>query len=190
MSTDTTDTTAQAAGAVASQADTTTTTPAQAATNDSAPAADALAAKKKLDKENLQLRRERDEFAKKLKDIEDAKLSETERLTKERDELAKERESWAAERRERDARDAVIEAAGDEKIGARNPRAVYKLVKDDLEYDDKGHITNLAAVLKEAKTAYPELFGRAVGSADGGAGSRTSAGAFDMNAQIRHLAGR
>jgi DNA gyrase/topoisomerase IV subunit A len=171
------------------EADTTTTTPAQAATNDSAPAADALAAKKKLDKENLQLRRERDEFAKKLKDIEDAKLSETERLTKERDELKKEKDTWAAERRDRDARDTVIEAASDEKLAARNPRAIYRLVKDDLEFDDKGHVSNLSAVLKQAKTDYPELFGKTVGSGDGGAGSRQSGGAQDMNDWIRGVAG-
>lgn len=181
----------QADKGAASQADTSTEQQASQADTGTAQAAEAaLLAKKKLDKEAIQLRRERDELARKLREKEDAELSETERLTKERDALTKERETWAAERRERDARDAVIEAASDEKVGARNPRAVWKLVKDDLDFDDKGDITNLASVLKQAKTDYPELFGRSVGSVDAGAGSRSSGGAFDMNAMIRRSAGR
>lgn len=152
------------------------------------PAAGALSLEeaRKLRKEHQQLRKEREELTTRLKAIEDAKLSDTERLTKERDELKARETAWAAERRERDARDEVIEWAGSERVGARNPRALYKLLRDELEVDDKtGRVTNLDALLKLAKAEYPEQFGRAVGSADAGAGSRQPGGAFDMNAEIR-----
>lgn len=153
------------------------------------PAGDAISleTKKKLDKENIQLRKERDEIARKLKEFEDAKLSETERLTKELSELKDQQATWLAERRERDTRDAVIEAASDDKIGARNPRAIYRLIRDDLEFDDSGKVRNLDESLKKAKAEYPELFGKATGAAgsvNGGAGGR-NAPPQDMNALIR-----
>jgi hypothetical protein len=158
MADDTTGTTTQADGGSTSQADTTkaTTTAATSTTSstdtDKAQAAEtALLAKKKLDKEAIQLRRERDELARKVKEMEDAKLSETERLTKERDELKAREATWATERRERDQRDAAIEALSSEKVGARNPNRLYRMVKDDLEFDDKGNLTNLDAVVKQAK---------------------------------------
>ena len=179
----------------------TTTEPqagAQAAASDPKPQAGAAASpagdaisletKKKLDKENLQLRRERDEFAKKLQVLEDAKLSETERLTKELAALKDQQATWLVEKRERDTRDAVIEAASDDKVGARNPRAIYRLIRDDLEFDESGKVRNLDEALKKAKAEYPELFGKATGAAgsvNGGAGGRNGAPPTDMNALIR-----
>lgn len=148
-----------------------------------------LETKKKLDKENLQLRRERDEFAKKLQEFENAKLSETERLTKRLKELEDREATWLVEKRERDTRDAVIEAASDEKVGARNPRAVYRLIKDDLEFDESGKVQNLKAAIEKAKADFPELFGKAAGggagSVNGGAGGRGNAPPQDMNAVLR-----
>lgn len=154
------------------------------------PAGDAISleTKKKLDREAIQLRKERDELTRKLKEFEDAKLSETERLTKELKELKDQQATWLAERRERDARDAVIEAASDDKVGARNPRAIYRLIRDDLEFDESGKVRNLDEALKKAKADYPELFGKATGSAgsvNGGAGGRNGAPPTDMNALIR-----
>lgn len=147
-----------------------------------------LETKKKLDKENQQLRRERDEFAKKLKAREDAELSETERLTKELAEMKGKEATWLVEKRERDTRDAVIEAASDEKVGARNPRAVYRLIKDELEFDESGRVRNLDESIKKAKAEFPELFGKATGAAgsvNGGAGGRSGAPPQDMNAAFR-----
>lgn len=159
-----------------------------AATSPQAGESISLDTKKKLDKENLQLRRERDDFAKKLKALEDAQLSETERLTKELAELKDQQATWLVEKRERDTRDAVIEAASDEKVGARNPRAIYRLIRDDLEFDDSGKVQNLDDCIKKAKAEYPELFGKAngmTGSVNGGAGGRGNAPPQDMNAVIR-----
>jgi len=68
---------------------------------------------------------------------------------------------------------------------------VYLLVRDDLELSDDGQeILNLNAVLKRTKPIAPEFFGRVAGSADGGTGARAAAATHDMNAQIRHMAGR
>lgn len=192
MSTDASGTGAPAATTTEPQAG------AQAAASDPKPQAGAAASpagdaisletKKKLDKENLQLRRERDEFAKKLQVLEDAKLSETERLTKELAALKDQQATWLVEKRERDTRDAVIEAASDDKVGARNPRAIYRLIRDDLEFDESGKVRNLDEALKKAKAEYPELFGKATGAAgsvNGGAGGRNGAPPTDMNALIR-----
>lgn len=154
--------------------------------------------------EAKKLRREAQTLRKRLADIEadqkkakDAELSETERLKKQLKEAEDKEKTWAAERRERDARDAVIAALTDDdpkKPRAKSPnaaRAIFKLIKDDLEYDDKGEVLNLSALLSQAKKDYGDLFaGKAAGSADGGAGAQTPNGAGDMNAQIRRMAGR
>lgn len=142
-----------------------------------------LETKKKLDKEALQLRRERDELAKKLKDREDAELSETERLKKRQKELEDSNATLLAQIRDRDAREAVTVAA--RKLGALDPSATYLLVKGELRFDDKtGEVLEVDAALKKAKAEFPTLFGRAAGSADGGSGSRASA-STDMNAWLR-----
>jgi hypothetical protein len=142
-----------------------------------------LETKKKLDKENLQLRRERDDLAKKLKAREDAELSETDRLQKRAKELEDSNTALRSQIRDRDARDAVTIAA--RKLGALDPSAAYRLVRDELEFDEKtGEILDVEKALKKAKAEFPTLFGRAAGSADGGSGSRQGAAA-DMNAWLR-----
>lgn len=74
---------------------------------------------------------------------------------------------------ERDNRDAVKSEA--KKLGVNNPDLLYKAVKSDLEFDDKGNISNLAQILESAKTDFPQLFTSDAptpkGSADGGAGN-------------------
>jgi len=101
-----------------------------------------------------------------------AKLSEDERKDAE---LAETR----AQLRERDARDAVKEAAS--KAGVKNTDLFYKAVKGDLEFNDDGTIKNLKDVLESSKTEMPELYGetekpKAEGSADEGAGKNGGAG--------------
>lgn len=102
--------------------------------------------------------------AKKISDAEArAKLSEEERTKAEMDDLR-------LQIKERDARDAVNVAAA--KLGVKNSSLVYKLVKDDLEFDDKGKISNLAEVFDSAKTEYPDLFDTKPNqSIDAGAGT-------------------
>ncbi|MEK6281868.1 MAG: hypothetical protein AABN95_16060 [Acidobacteriota bacterium] len=113
----------------------------------------------------------------------DATKTETERLTGEISELK-------AQIRERDTRDAVLKAVQDKKFAARNPQAVYRLIKDELDITDTGKIKNLDEVLTQAKADYPELFGqKPSGSANGGEGANQTP-AFDMNTQLRRMAGR
>ncbi|MET0646388.1 MAG: hypothetical protein ABW208_07180 [Pyrinomonadaceae bacterium] len=86
--------------------------------------------------------------------------------------------------RERDARDLL--EAGAKEAGASNPTKVYRLIKDELEFDDKGKPTNLKEVVAKAKRDFPDEFGvkRPPGSADGAAG-RSSGTARTMNDLIR-----
>lgn len=168
----------------------------QAGNKDASPAGESISLEeaRKLRSEAKSLRARMAAAEAKVKAADDAKLSETERLQKRVKELETESERWASERRERDARDYALGVLSDEsernQFRARNPRTVYKLIKDDLQYDDEGKVTNLTELLKQAKADDPLLFGRVGSSVDGGAGSRQNAQAFDMNAQIRRMAGR
>lgn len=115
---------------------------------------------------------------------------EVERKEKEKPELERLQGELAranASLKERDARDTVIEAVSEKKYGAKNPRAVYRLVKDDLETDDKGAITNLKDVLNQAKLDYPELFITANASIDGNRGRNAAPGTVDMSDVIRQM---
>jgi hypothetical protein len=112
----------------------------------------------------------------------DATKTETERLQGKISELE-------TQLRERDARDSVLTALQSRKFTAKNPQAVYRLVKDELDVNEKGEIKNLDDVLTQAKADYPELFGlKPSGSANGGDGS-TQTAKFDMNSMIRRAAG-
>ncbi len=117
------------------------------------------------------------------KQIKDAALSEQQRSEQRVKELE-------AETRTLRARDVVAVAA--EKLGAKNTNTIFKLIKADLEYDDKGAITNLKEVLDEAKRDAPDLFGKkALGSGDGGKDNQGGReGGTSMNDFIRRSAGR
>lgn len=124
----------------------------------------------------------------KLRELEDAKLSETEKAQARVKELEAERESWQRERRELAARDAVMSEA--EKLKAKFPSKVFKLIASDIEYTDDGKPTNIPALLKATRDEFPELFLSQNGSADGGAGNGRAPSGFDMTAEIRRAAGR
>lgn len=124
-----------------------------------------------LDAERKKWQKESD---KKIADAQaKAKLSEDERKDAE---LA---ETKAA-LRERDARDAVKDAAV--KAGVKNPDLFYKAVKSDLEFDDAGNVKNLKDVLESSRTEMPELYAGAAaakptpeGGADAGEGKNPPA---------------
>lgn len=107
----------------------------------------------------------------------DSKLPDDERL-KQRAESAE------AQLRERDARDQFTDAARE--AGATNPTKIYRLVKDDIEFDEQGKPTNLKTLVATAKRDYAEEFGakKPGGSVDGGAGKEGSA-KRSMNDLIR-----
>jgi hypothetical protein len=83
---------------------------------------------------------------------------------------------------------AVRDAA--DVAGARNARAVYRLIRDDLEVADDGTVSNLDAAIKAAKKDYPEMFRVVDGGADGGRGRQDgTTQQTDMNRIIRRQAG-
>jgi hypothetical protein len=154
--------------------------------------------------EAKKLRREAQTLRNRLKTLEeaekkakDAELTETDRLKKQLKEAEDKEKAWARERQERDARDEVLAALTDDSdkntLRAKSPnsaRAIFKLVKDDFEYDADGKILNLTQVLQQAKKDYGDLFaGKSAGSVDGGKGSQSMNG-VDMNSRIRQAAGR
>ncbi len=108
----------------------------------------------------------------------DSKLSEDERL-KQRAEQAE------SQLRARDARDQLESATRE--AGASNPSKLYRLIKDDLAFDDNGKPTNVKELVAQAKRDYPDEFGakRPGGSADGGAGRGGGGAKTTMNDLIR-----
>ncbi len=98
----------------------------------------------------------------------------------ERDAAFKELQAERAER--------LVSAAA-AKVNAIRPDAVFRLVRDAIEYGDDGRPTNIDQVVSAAKKDFPELFRAATGSADGGAGGNQPGTERDMNAMIRRAAG-
>lgn len=109
-----------------------------------------------------------------------AKLTETQRLEKERDDAL-------SQVNQANARDAFITTS---KLPYEKASRLYKIVKDEIDLDDKGKPTNIAAVLKDAKTDWPEFFPPAVkGKGDGGGGNGggdDKTGGQGMDSFIRH----
>lgn len=71
--------------------------------------------------------------------------------------LATENANLRAAIRLRDARDSVTEEL--KNSGARSPALLWDVVAGDVEFDDEGKPTNIAAVLAELKASFPEQFG-------------------------------
>ncbi len=134
-------------------------------------------------KEIRALRKESASYRKRAEEYENANKTE---LQKRDDALkAADARATAAEQRLRDAnaRSAVTDAAT--KANATSTRAVYHLIRSDLEFDDEtGEPTNVAALLKGAQRDEPSLFRASNGSGDGGAGGDPNAKP-DLNALLR-----
>jgi hypothetical protein len=85
-----------------------------------------------------------------------------------------------------EARSDVVNAAIT--AGALEPDGVWKLVKEDLQFDaTTGKATNLAEVLADAKQKYPRTFGSAKPAVPGGDGGErgTPSGVANMNDILR-----
>lgn len=118
------------------------------------------------------------------KEQRDAQLSETEKLTKRAEEAE-------AKARAIEAKDAFVGAATEAK--ARNPAKLFRLYERELLFGDDGKPANIAGLLSQAKRDFPDEFGAAKGSADGGSGNGNQSaggGNSDMNRMIRQAAGR
>jgi len=98
------------------------------------------------------------------------KKAEEEKDLTELEKLKKENEDLRAANRLRDAKDSVVDALT--KAGARSTELLWKAIKDDLEFDDKGNLKNLDTLVTTIKTDYADQFGEPKPSEtiDGGAG--------------------
>lgn len=131
---------------------------------------------KQLRDEAAANRRKAADAEKKLKALEDEKLSDSEK----REKRLKELETENVQLKQQSRRSDIVAAAA--AAGAINPQRVARLIDDDAE-----DVTKAVAELKKSD-AY--LFGRpGGGGADGGAGGR-EAGSEDMNTLLRRAAGR
>jgi len=146
------------------------------------------AEKAALRKEAAKYRRELRAAEAKLREHEQAKLSETERLQQRVKELEGEVEQARKKAQTAALRSHVSQAAG--RLGFQNPTVAYRLLDlDKLEFDDDDEPKNLDALLRELLRSEPYL--ARAGSADGGEGRRSgSAAGQDMNSLIRSAAGR
>ena len=132
----------------------------------------AMATIKKLRGELKNLTKEHKEAVSKLTQIEDAQLSEAERLQKQLAEVAAERDRLAGEARRSVVNVAIADAAA--KAGAIRPDAIAKLIDLDAVQLDNGKATNAADLVKAIAADYPELFKTRPGTADAAAGKTTA----------------
>ena len=82
-------------------------------------------------------------------------------------------------------RATFIEESIKPEIGCRNPKAAYALAMADNLFDRKGN-----ADWSAIKAAAPEIFGKPSVAGNAGSGTSNPPVKADMNAYIRHLAGR
>jgi len=120
-----------------------------------------------------------------------AAMTEAEKLKLRAEAAEKERDDARTEVLRQKARSKVLDYLTDpkEKVGARNARAVLRMIEPSFEYEDDGEISNLKELVAQVKREAPELFMTSTGSANGGSG-RTTQTHVDMNAAIRRAAGR
>lgn len=125
----------------------------------------------------------------KLKEAEDAKLTDAERQAARLLELEKQVESLGGEVGKARSDSVLLAAAVDAK--SSKPEAVLRLADmTDAKRDDAGVLTKASAkdLVEKVRKGYPELFGKGVVSGDGGA--RGGAPGESMNDKLRHAAGR
>lgn len=129
------------------------------------------------------------DLQKRITALENAGKPEADQLKSQIDELKLERDSALTKLQTTAGRVAIIEAAV--KAGSPKPGLVYRLVRDNADFNDEYEVTNVAALISQAKTDAPELFRTSSGKGDGGSrdegGHSTSSGG--MNAFIRRAAG-
>lgn len=113
---------------------------------------------RKLRAEAAEYRRRLRELEQTVKQHEEAKLSETERLQQRLAELEREQAAWQRERQEHTLRYETMLAAS--RLGIVDPEAAYRLLDlTALEFDEDGRPQNLEQALKALLKARPYLAG-------------------------------
>lgn len=136
------------------------------------------------------LRAEAAEYRKKMRELEqtvkqheESKLSENEKLQKKLAELEREQALWQRERQERTLKYETMLAAS--KLGVVDPDAAYKLLDlADIEFDEDGSPKNVEKVLRGLIAKRPYLVGAAGGSPTNPARSTASPTTFTRS-QLR-----
>lgn len=112
-----------------------------------------------FEKEATQSKKRLQELESKLKEIEDAKLSDDEKKTKRLQELEEKEKTWQSERRQLQLEQAVERAAS--KLNAEYPDLVMLKVKaSEIEYGEDGRPTkeSVEAQIEQIRVDYPALF--------------------------------
>lgn len=124
-----------------------------------------------------------------IRELEQANLTDAEKRDKRLAELEAERNTWEVERQTMILRNAVWQEAS--KAGALYPDLVVQAIPlSSVKFGKDGQPENVPAVVATARTNYPALFRVAAGSGDGGAGQGAAGAAPTMNDLIRRGAGR
>lgn len=122
----------------------------------------AQAALKEVNSESAKRRKRLDELEKAETERQQAQLSETEKLTRERDGLKAQLEQAQSEAAERTKRHAVEMAAKDAKF-AKPAHYVHALIAAaglKVEIGEDGTVTGIDAAIKQLQKEMPELFER------------------------------
>lgn len=119
---------------------------------------------REAEKEGKRAAKERDDLTKRLKQLEDAQLSEQEKQTQRLTELEAEKLGWAAERQEMRLRLAVHAKAGVLGV-ADTDLALAALDRTKIEYGDDGEPSNVTDVLAALLEAKPLLKGKPAAAA-------------------------
>jgi hypothetical protein len=140
---------------------------------------------KELRAEAAKHRKEAADAKKRAQELENANLSETEKLKKEAEDGRKLAESATGKLRTANLRDALAEKGFS---GARS-KAVARLLSG-VEYDADDEPKNLDARLKAAESEFGDIAKATGGSGFDGGARGTGDQPQDMNARIRRAAGR
>lgn len=112
-------------------------------------------------------RADREALEAKVKEYEDAQLSESEKVTRDFEEAKTKATSYEQKVRELSLNYELAMAARDEKIA--DVKAAVKLADRELiEYDSAGNITNLPAVIENLKSTYSSLFSKSASAPNTG----------------------
>ncbi len=118
---------------------------------------------RKLRAEAAEHRKKRRELEEILRQLEDAKLSETERLQKRLAELEKQIADYERERQERTLKYETMLVAS--RLGIVDPEAAYKLLDlADIDFDEDGRPKNIEKALRDLLAKRPYLAGGTSGS--------------------------
>ena len=124
----------------------------------------------KAEKAARTARRELKALNERLAALEAAGKPDAERQAADAKRLQDERDAAVERAREKAGRAAVIDAAT--KAGARNPDAIYRSLRSDLEYDDDDEPVNVDELMEQARTDEPERFRPKRGGTDAAEGNR------------------